>query len=261
MQGIHWNHLAVLRSASNCRVWKCEQSAARNGRSIRICGFKSARILPVPKENPTQAPDFSHFNEELIQREITLAGDVLQLLKVDGLLYILVELLWPFKLIELGIFVRWELDLLNFLATWLISYWPRLKHNWNTTSILHWSQCHGYVSGQLKESERQSGDFYVEDMKSNESKPLSWERQTVLCWKYFKTKTWYWEILWDNVWIIRGLVFGAALSNFLFAAQTSNCFGCFCHPATSAHNNPHCPQQAPLLSSSLSLTLFCCKLS
>ena len=136
----------------------------------------------------------------------------------------------------------------------------RLKHNWNTTSILHWSQCHGYVSGQLKESERQSGDFYVEDMKSNESKPLSWERQTVLCWKYFKTKTWYWETLWDKVWIIRGLVFGAALSNFLFAAQTSNCFGCFCHPATSAHNNPHCPQQDPPLLSSLSLTLFCCKL-
>ena len=92
-----WNHLAVLRSASNCRVWKCEQSAARTGRSIRICGFKSARILPVPKENPTQAPDFSHFNEELIQREITLAVDVFQLLEFDSLLYILVELLWPFK--------------------------------------------------------------------------------------------------------------------------------------------------------------------
>ena len=67
-------------------------------------------------------------------------------------------------------------------------------------------------------------------MKSNESKPLSWERQTFLCWKYFKTKTWYWEILWDKVWIIRGLVFEAALSNFLFAAQTSNCFGCFATP-------------------------------
>ena len=82
-------------------------------------------------------------------------------------------------------------------------------------------------------------------MKSNESKPLGWETQKALCWKYFKAKTWYWEILWDKVWIIRGLVFGAALSNFLFAAQTSNCFGCFCHPATSAHNNPHCPQQDP----------------
>ena len=46
-----------------------------------------------------------------------MAEDVFQLLEVDGLLYILVELLWPFKLIELGIFVRWELDLLNFLAT------------------------------------------------------------------------------------------------------------------------------------------------
>ena len=59
------------------------------------------------------------------------------------------------------------------------------------------------------------------------------------------TRTWCWEIIWDKVWIIRGLVFGAALSNFLFAAQTSNCFGCFCRPATSAHNNPHCPQQDP----------------
>ena len=47
------------------------------------------------------------------------------------------------------------------------------------------------------------------------------------------------------MWIIRDPVFRTTLSNFLFAAQTSNCFGCFCHPATSAHNNPHCPQQAP----------------
>ena len=155
VQAIHWNHLAVLRSASNCRVWKCEQSAARNGHSIRICGFKSARILPVPKENPTQAPDFSHFNEELIQREITLAEDVFQLLEVDSLLYILVGLLWLLSKLS------WEsVSIMNWMC-WI--FWQhdssvidrviRLKHNWNTTSILYLSQCHGYVSGQLEESD------------------------------------------------------------------------------------------------------------
>ena len=68
-----------------------------NRTAENVRGKQQAQILPVPKENPTQAPDFSHFNEELIRREITLAEDVFQLLEVDGLLYILVELLWPFK--------------------------------------------------------------------------------------------------------------------------------------------------------------------